>query len=400
MSVTNSTKRNTQAGYKQTDVGAIPEDWVECRLSELGSFTKGKGIKKGEVVAEGFPCIRYGEIYTTYDVSIKSFCSFIPPEVAKVSQRIDKGDLLFAGSGETSEEIGKCTTFLGDHEAYAGGDVIIFSPIDQDSMFLSYLMNHSSIASQRARMGQGDAIVHIYARHLGQIRLFRPSLPEQRAIAAALSDVDALINSLNKFIAKKRDMKQAAMQELLSCKRRLPGFKGEWEIKRLGDIAVIRRGQLITEKTAVAGSVPVIAGGKQSAYFHNRANRFGKTITISGSGANAGYVTFFNTPIFASDCSTIEEDEKYCIEFIFHQLQLRQELIYRMQTGGAQPHIHPDDLAPLELPYVDIKEQTAIAAVLSDMDAEIVALEQKRDKTIAMKQGMMQELLTGKIQLV
>lgn len=228
-----------------------------------------------------------------------------------------------------------------------------------------------------------------------------PTKVEQEVIAEALSDADALIESLDQLIAKKRQIKQGAMQELLTGKRRLPGFEGEWVIKRLGDVAEISKGQLITESTAIPGDVPVIAGGKKPAYFHNRANRTGKTITISGSGASAGYVAFYESPIFASDCSTIGEGGNYSVEFIYFVLLLNQEVIYKAQTGGAQPHIHPDDLRPLMIHVpIDCSEQAAIATILSDMDAELAALESRLAKARQIKQGMMQELLTGRIRLL
>ena len=227
-----------------------------------------------------------------------------------------------------------------------------------------------------------------------------PPLPEQRAIATALSDVDGLLGGLDRLIAKKRDLKQAAMQQLLTGQTRLPGFHGEWEVKRLGDVVQIKKGQLITSSTLLPGDIPVIAGGKQPAYFHASANRFGRTVTISASGASAGYVALYDEPIFASDCSTISESETYCLDFVFYQLLSKQQTIYKAQTGGAQPHIHAKDLSPILFSFPPLPEQTAIAGVLTDMDAELAALEQRREKTRALKQAMMQELLTGRTRLI
>jgi type I restriction enzyme S subunit len=228
-----------------------------------------------------------------------------------------------------------------------------------------------------------------------------PPFPEQQAIAEALSDVDAVVSSLTKLINKKKNIKQGAMQELLTGKKRLEGFDDKWVEVELGDICEIKKGQMITEKEIEPGKVPVIAGGKQPAYYHRYANRKGKTITISASGANAGYVSFHQEPIFASDCSTIEESKNYDIIFIFSALLLKQPEIYNAQTGGAQPHIHPRDLKPLRvLTPSNVEEQTSIASILSDMDAEIEALEQKLNKYKAIKQGMMHELLTGRIRLI
>jgi type I restriction enzyme S subunit len=196
-------------------------EWEAKRLGDVGVFSKGRGIKKDEVVADGLPCVRYGEIYTHHNDHLKAFNSFITPETAKQSQRLQKGDLLFAGSGETAEEIGKCIAFLGDEEAYAGGDIVIFRPVGQDSKFLGFLMNHSSVASQKARMGQGDAVVHISARNLARLELHLPSLPEQTAIAEVLSDMDAELAALTQRRDKTRALKQGMMQELLTGRIRL-----------------------------------------------------------------------------------------------------------------------------------------------------------------------------------
>ena len=190
------------------------------------------------------------------------------------------------------------------------------------------------------------------------------------------------------------------MQELLTGKKRLPGFTGEWEEKRLGEIE-IRNGSMLKSTEYQNGSIPVIAGGKQPAGFHSQANREANTITISGSGANAGYVDFYDTPIFASDCSTINEQPIFDIKFLFFSLLLKQNEIYKCQAGGAQPHIHAKDIKDITflLPK-DKKEQHRIASILSSMDKDIEALEAKRDKYIAIKSGMMQQLLTGKIRLI
>ncbi len=197
------------------------DEWHEVLLGELGVFSKVSGIKKDDVLDYGFACIRYGEIYTKHYDFIKDFYSFISEEIANNSQVIKSGDLLFAGSGETAEEIGKCVAFLKEKIAYAGGDIIIFSPKEQDSMFLGYLMNYESIVRQKARMGQGDAVVHIQAKNLAQLQFNLPSLEEQRAIASILSDMDAEIAALEKRRAKTKAMKQGMMQKLLTGKTRL-----------------------------------------------------------------------------------------------------------------------------------------------------------------------------------
>ena len=262
--------------------------------------------------------------------------------------------------------------------------------------FLFYILNYIGLE----QVADTTSIPQINNKHINPFIIPIPPKPEQKAIATALSDVDNLIASLEALIAKKEHIKTATMQQLLTGKKRLDGFSGEWVEKKLGEVAKIKKGELITESSSICGDIPVVAGGLQPTYFHNRSNRDKNTITISASGANAGFINFYECPIFASDCSTIEESDEYSVEFIFYLLKNRQNEVTNLQTGGAQPHVYPEQLKELNIVFPkDIKEQQAIAQILSDMDKEIEALKDKLKKTKAIKMGMMQELLTGKIRL-
>ena len=157
--------------------------WETKRLGEIGSLVKGRGIKRDDVTDEGVPCIRYGELYTRYKDYILKIESRIPSSVAATSLPIKTGDLLFAGSGETAEEIGRCAAYLGEEQAYAGGDVIVLTPSGQNSIYLGHLMNSPTVSAQKTRMGQGDAVVHIYINNLAQVQIELPPIDEQRAIA-------------------------------------------------------------------------------------------------------------------------------------------------------------------------------------------------------------------------
>jgi type I restriction enzyme S subunit len=220
-------KRNLkQAAMQQlltgkTRLPGFTGEWEMKELKDFGVFLKGRGVAKGEVVTEGYPCIRYGEIYTHHHDIVRQVNSFVTPATAQQSQQLEKGDLLFAGSGETAEEIGKCVAYVWDVEAYAGGDIVIFRPRGQSSEYLAYLMNDRSIVDQKARMGQGDAVVHIGARSLASLRVHLPPEPEQRAIATVLMDMDAELAALEQRLSKTRALKQAMMQELLTGRTRL-----------------------------------------------------------------------------------------------------------------------------------------------------------------------------------
>ena len=215
----------------------VPEGWEVKLLGDIGYFSKGQGINRDNMHSGAIPCIRYGEIYTHHNNYIKKFYSHISIEVSKDSRKLRTGELLFAASGETKEDIGKCVAFIDNCEAYAGSDIIIFTPeTDINSLFLGYYLNSEYVKHQKSSKGQGDAIVHILAHSLAEIMILLPPLPEQLRIAEVLSDTDLYITTLERLIAKKEAVKQGVMQELLTGKRRLPGFKGEWVEKRLGEI--------------------------------------------------------------------------------------------------------------------------------------------------------------------
>ena len=316
-------------GYKQTEVGVIPQDWRIASIEEIAAVGRGRVISHRDIARANNPQFPIYSSQTSHD-GVMGFIDTYDFEGEYVTWTTDGANAgtVFARNGRFN-----CTNVCGT----------IKLKID----------NHIFVARVLSRF----APKHV-SRHLGNPKLMndimkrvRIPLPsrreEQDGIAAALSDVDALLAGLDCLFAKQRDLKQAAMQQLLTGQTRLPGFQGEWEIKPLGELVRIQKGQLITAKTLVSGDVPVIAGGKQPAYFHAVANRVGRTITISASGASAGYVAIYDRPIFASDCSTIGESEGYALDFVYYQLSLNQELIYKAQTGGAQPHIHAKDLNPI-----------------------------------------------------
>lgn len=197
--------------------------WVEKKLGDIGTFSKGNGISKDEVLSEGLPCIRYGEIYTSYDFVINEFKSFINKESIENSRRLCENDLLFAGSGETKEEIGKCVSFNKTIEAYAGGDIIIYSPNKEKykSYFLSYFLNTFG-RRQLNKLGQGDSVVHIYKSHLENIKIPLPTTTEeQEQIAAVLSTCDEEIKLYEQKLKTLEKQKKGLMQKLLTGKWRV-----------------------------------------------------------------------------------------------------------------------------------------------------------------------------------
>lgn len=207
----------------RTRLPGFDADWSTQRLSMLGSFQRGRGIKRDEVRPSGVPCIRYGELYTTYVDYTSSTVSFVDQSVATTALPIRTGDVLFAGSGETKEEIGICVAYVGDAPAVSGGDIIVLRGANYDPVYLASLLNTPEVANQKARGGQGDAVVHINWRVLADIEVSLPERSEQAAIGRVIRDADAEIEALERRLQATRAVKQGMMQELLTGRTRLLG---------------------------------------------------------------------------------------------------------------------------------------------------------------------------------
>lgn len=197
------------------------ESWGTLKLGGLGTFIKGTGIKKDDAQSGTIPCVRYGEIYTKHNDCVRDYFSHISEEVAGTAQRLKQGDILFAGSGETKEEIGKCVAFLDNFEAYAGGDIVILRVQKGEPTFLGYYLNTESIKRQKASRGQGDAVVHISSSALADIDILLPDFDEQTRIATILSDMDTEIAALEVKLNKAQKVKEGMMQDLLTGRVRL-----------------------------------------------------------------------------------------------------------------------------------------------------------------------------------
>lgn len=197
------------------------DDWTTQKLGQIGRFRKGKGISRDQAEVEGVPAIRYGEIYTHHDIVVREFYTFIDKRVASQSERVFPGELLFAISGETPEEIGKCVTFTYEHEVYAGGDIIVFNPNSQDSIYLSYVLNSPQCVRQKIRFGQGKSVVHINAKNLADLVVKLPPHDEQVAIRTVLEKLQVIAEKANTRLKQLQNEKRALMQQLLTGKRRV-----------------------------------------------------------------------------------------------------------------------------------------------------------------------------------
>ncbi|MCY4648646.1 MAG: restriction endonuclease subunit S [Gammaproteobacteria bacterium] len=376
-------------------------EWETTRLGALATFRKGKGIRRSDLRKIGARCVRYGELYTRYRNYVVDPVSRIPEDIAATALRIEKGELLFAGSGETAEEIGTCVAYIGEEPAYVGGDIIVLRAPRQDPVYLAHLLNAPEAARQKARMAQGDAVVHIRGDHLAEVEVPLPPLPEQRAIAAVLMDVDALIGSLEALIAKKRAIKRAAMQQLLTGRTRLPGFEGEWEARRLGGLARIATGTRNNQDKCHDGRYPFFVRSSSV----ERIDSFAydcEAILIPGEGRIGEIFHYVHGRFDVHQRVYAISDFRSCVfvRFLYYYIaeHFGAHALKNTVKATVDSLRRPTFLA-FRVPLPPLSEQRAIAAVLTDMDDEIAALERRLDKTRSIKQGMMRQLLTGTIRL-
>lgn len=382
-------------GYKKTEVGVIPEEWRDCDISDLCQFQRGFDLTEATRKSGDVPVYSSsGLSYFHNEVRLK------PPAV--ITGR--KGML------------GK--VFFVDEPCW---------PHDTTLWVKDFKGNHPQFVAlflgefRLERFDAATSVPTLNRNNVVGVPIILPPLPEQRAIAAALSEVDALLAALDRLIAKKRDLKQAAMQQLLTGQTRLPGFEGEWVVKRLGDVADFFKGKG-SPKSAISES-----GVEHCVHYGELFTTYSETIGEIHSRTNLSAGTFRSiandllmptsdvTPRGLAKASCIMVDgvilggdilvircEKSAVHGPFLSLLIRYEeaQVLQLVTGSTVYHLYGSDMKNFGVVLPPVAEQTAIAAVLSDMDAELAALEQRREKTRALKQGMMQELLTGRTRLV
>ena len=264
-----------------------------------------------------------------------------------------------------------------------------------DNHFLYYWLQYKKPEFERIAIG--NTIKTIGLPYFKALEVPLPSIAEQKAIAKVLGGVDALIEALNRLVSKKRNLKQATMQQLLTGKTRLPGFAKSWATRRLGEILTVRHGQSQAGVEHANGAYPILATGGEI----GRATRFlhDKPSVLIGRKGTIDRPQYMDIPFWTVDTlfySVVHEPND--AKFLFYRLCLIDWFRYNEASGV--PSLNARTIEGIEIESPGAAEQVSIAAVLSDMDAEIAALERRRDKTRLLKQGMMQELLTGRTRLI
>lgn len=378
----------------------IPDGWEVKKLGEIGNFFKGKGIKKDELCNNGLPCIIYGQIYTSYEFYTDKFISFIPTNLKPYTTEIYKNDILFAGSGETKEEIGKSIAYIGKEFAYAGGDIIILRQNKVQSLFITYYLN-SIGRKQLNRLGQGDSVVHIYKSTLENVKIPVPPLDEQKKIADILSLWDKAIQQTKELIAYKETQKKGLMQNLLTGKKRLNGFNDDWKTIKLGEVAEITTGNKNNEDKIENGLYPFFVRSKNIEKI-NTYSFDGEAILVPGDGNIGDIYHYINGKFdFHQRVYKISNFKLIYGKFLYYNMQVFFKKRAISQTSKATVNslrMNTFTQYKIFMP-VNIDEQKAIADILSKADEEINLLNKQLDLYTEQKKGLMQNLFTGKIRV-
>ncbi len=398
-------------GYKITEVGVIPEDWKDASLGEFAEIRMCKRIFSEQTKPSGdIPFFKIGTFGRTPDAFIP--CSLYR-EYRENYSFPRKGDILLSAAGT----LGRTVVYDG-RDAYFQDSNIVWLDIDCSKIKNEYL--YHCYQSIRWASPEGSTISRLYNGIIRKTKIpLPPTVNEQCAIATALSDVDALLAKLDQLIAKKRDLKQATMQQLLTGQTRLPGFSGEWEVKRLGDVADMGSGGTPLSSVAAYydGDIPWVSisdmtkGGKiieltdrnltEFGFANSAAQLFPVGTILYAMYASLGECSIAGIPLCTSQAILgIRPREKLYGEFLFYYLTSLKATVKTLGQQGTQANLNKGMVQNFRLNLPSLEEQAAIANVLSGMDAELTRLEARRNKTCALKQGMMQELLTGKIRLI
>ena len=390
-----------KTGYKTSAVGAIPEDWGVHTLGSIGTVIRGASPRpKGDRRYYGGDIPRLMVEDVTRDKKfVTPQIDYLTPEGAKRSRPCKRGSLTIVCSG-TPSVVGLPSFLAVDACIHDGMLALINLPTTIAPDYLFHQLSSYQAKLYKAAT-HGGTFVNLTTSGL---RAFNVALPptnsEQCAIAAALSDVDALLDGLARLIAKKRDLKQAAMQQLLTGQTRLPGFSGGWEVKRLGEVCCITTGKRDVNEGNPNGQYPFFTCSR-SYTFSDGYSFDTEAILIAGNG-EVGNLHYFNGKFEAYQRTYVLCDFSVQVGYLWQQLSCNlADSLGLGKIGSSIPYIKMENLTGFEFANpIDVAEQTAIATVLADMDSELAALDARLNKTRAIKQSMMQELLTGRVRLV
>ena len=432
--------------YKPSGVewlGDVPAHWAAVRLRQLGRLLKGSGGSKEDIVDEGVPCVRYGDLYTTHRDFIANARTRVSSDRAADYVPLQYGDVLFAGSGETFEEIGKSAVNLIDGKAVCGGDLIILRPdTPVHPRFLGYACDSSNAATQKAMMGRGATVKHIYPDELRHLALCVPPPDEQIAIAAFLdretAKIDALVAEQERLLELLKEKRQAVISHAVtkgldpeastkpSGVEWLGDIPSHWAVRPVRSMATVVRGA----SPRPAGdprffdgdSLPWITVAEVTKDDEIRLRETESRLTVAGVGQSrifpSGTLIYTNSgvtlgvpKILAMDAcgndgivGLLDLDGSVAIEYLYLSLSsLTATIRERVRQGSGQPNLNTDIVKAIPVAVPPLSEQRAIVEYarhsVSSVDSLIASSRAVADLACERRSALISAAVTGQIDL-
>ena len=354
-------------------------------MSDIADLSKGIGISKDQLSADGEPCILYGELYTKYkSETIKEVISKTNIDNTKLVKS-KANDVIIPCSGETAEEIATARCVLKD-DVLLGGDLNIIRLHGYDGSFMSYQLNGKR-KYDIAKVAQGVSVVHLYGEHLKNIKTFNPSLNEQKKIANLLSLLDERISTQNKIIEDLKKLKSAISDRL---------FKNiKVDVITLSEICDIVKGKQINgEYLTESGEYYVMNGGTEPSGYYGDYNVDANTISISEGGNSCGYVQFNTSPFWSGGhCYSIQNIADHVDNlYLYHYLKSNEEVIMRLRIGSGLPNIQKTDLTMFKIKVPTFEQQITISTFLSSLERKAEIEERIQNVILKQKLYLLQQM--------
>lgn len=375
-------------------VGSDPESWPVFQLQAISKVIDCKH-RTPKYVENGVPLISPGTIkWGPLDLdSPQKRVTIEEYESLMDHCTVDLGDLVLS----RNQSVGIASYVTSEKPFVIGQDTVLIKPVKIDATFLFYSLQSTYIQDTIRRIGGGSTFSRINLGEIRKLKLQSPPLPEQKKIAKILTTWDEAIVTTEQLLANSQQQKKALMQQLLTGKKRFPGFEVEWSSRKLGNIAKIAKGSQLNRATlSKIGTYPVINGGITHSGYTEKYNTDAETITISEGGNSCGFVNYLAQPFWSGGhCYTLKQVE-VSKPFLFQTLKLAERRIMRLRVGSGLPNIQKKDLESLTITIPPDEEQERIAKTLISADVEIATLQQKLERLKLEKKALMQQLLTGK----
>ncbi|SHF01890.1 type I restriction enzyme, S subunit [Ruegeria intermedia] len=391
------------------------EGWRDVRLGELGVLLKGKGISRADLASDGVPCLRYGEIYSTYGSVTEHLVSRVENSRSNDALQLLPGDIVLAASGETAEEIGKAVAYIGRKPGRVGGDTIVIRDHGQDPIFLGNLLNSPNVVRQKARLGKGQSVVHIHAPDIADILVHLPPLPEQRKIAEILRTWDEALEKLTALRAAKVQRLEGIAQQLLAPSRAIGRGvpQSNWAPSSFGEVFEERQ-----DKNAGLSSDDVVTVGKYA--IRKQSEHFTRSVaskdlsnywTISPGdfvydpmsayygaiGRYAGSADGIVSPAYRVIKLSPDVDPEFMVALLrTHHIRFLLET--RSSQGnkeGKRRLLQRNEFERIEFKLPPREAQREIATKLAVFSRDLKLTELEIDALTRQKRGLMQKLLTG-----